>query len=198
MSSEINDLNKLKTWDLVELPKGRTAVKGRWVYKTKRDPYGKLIKFKSRWVAKGFKQRALFYLAAYNDWEIEQIDVKLAFPNSPIDKELYIEQPTGFIVKGQEHKVCRLNSALYSLKQATKYSFYPLLKDSAAFLNKETGVYITCHVDDMLIFSSTISLAKEFKTNISKYLEISDLGPIKHYLGIEVSRDRPNKVITLS
>ncbi|CAK1360488.1 unnamed protein product [Cercospora beticola] len=50
----------------------------------------------------------------------------------------------------------------------------------------------------MLIFSPNISLAKEFKTNISKHLEISDLGPIKYYLGIEVSRDRPNKVITLS
>lgn len=50
----------------------------------------------------------------------------------------------------------------------------------------------------MLIFSPNISLAKEFKTNISKYLEISNLGPVKHYLGIGVSRDRPNKVITLS
>ena len=139
MLSEINDLNKLNTWELVELPKGRTAVKGRWVYKTKRDPYGKLIKFKSRWVAKGFKQvlgldyddtfsntcrpetwRSLFYIAAYKDWEIEQIDVKLAFPNSPIDKEIYVEQPTSFIVKGQEHKVCRLNTALYGLKQASR------------------------------------------------------------------------------
>ena len=56
MASEISDLNRLKTWDLVDLPKDRTVIKGRWVYKTKRDPYGKLLKFKSRWVAKGFKQ----------------------------------------------------------------------------------------------------------------------------------------------
>ena len=50
----------------------------------------------------------------------------------------------------------------------------------------------------MLIFSPTLNLAKEFKSNLSKNLEISDLGPIRYYLGIEVSRDRPNKVITLS
>jgi len=50
----------------------------------------------------------------------------------------------------------------------------------------------------MLIFSPTLNLAKEFKSNLSKNLEISDLGPVRHYLGIEVSRDRPNKVITLS
>ena len=56
MQNEINDLKKLNTWDLVQLPKGRKVLKGRWVFKTKRDPYGTIIKLKARWVVKGFKQ----------------------------------------------------------------------------------------------------------------------------------------------
>ena len=50
----------------------------------------------------------------------------------------------------------------------------------------------------MLIFSPTLDLVKQVKSNLSKHLEISDLGEVKHYLGIEVSRDKPNKTITLS
>lgn len=56
MQSEISDLQSLRTWTLVNIPKGRKVLKGRWVFKTKRDPYGKVIKLKSRWVVKGFKQ----------------------------------------------------------------------------------------------------------------------------------------------
>ena len=51
---------------------------------------------------------------------IHQMDVKTAFLNDELNEEIYMEQPEGFIVKGQEHKVCKLVKFLYSLKQATK------------------------------------------------------------------------------
>jgi hypothetical protein len=58
-------------------------------------------------------------LAALEDWEIHQIDVKSVFLNGLLEEEIYMEQPEGFITPGQESKVCLLKKAIYSLKQAS-------------------------------------------------------------------------------
>jgi len=117
----------------VEIPPDRKPIPGRWVFAIKDttpDPT-----YKARWVAKGFRQQSgldfnetyantvnpvvyrliLAYAALYN-WEIHQWDVKSAFPNATIKEEIYVQQPTGFEVKGSEKLVCRLNKALYGLK----------------------------------------------------------------------------------
>ena len=70
-------------------------------------------------VARFESLRLLLALAALEDWEIHQLDVKSAFLNGVLDKEIYMEQPQGFIIPGQEHKVCRLKKAIYGLKQAS-------------------------------------------------------------------------------
>ena len=59
-------------------------------------------------------------LAALENWEIHQMDVKSAFLNGLLDEEIYMEQPEGFITPGQEHKVCLLQKAIYGLKQASR------------------------------------------------------------------------------
>ena len=48
------------------------------------------------------------------------MDIKIAFLNGDLDGEIYMEQFEGFVVKGQEHKVCQLVKSLYGLKQAPK------------------------------------------------------------------------------
>ena len=96
-------------------------------------------KYKARLVVKGFRQkegldyfdtyspvtritsiRLLIALAAVYDLQIHQMDVKTAFLNGELEEEIYMEQPEGFIVPGQENKVCRLVKSLYGLKQAPK------------------------------------------------------------------------------
>ena len=52
--------------------------------------------------------RILLSMAASLDYEIWQMDVKTAFLNDNLDKEIYMSQLEGFIVQGQEQKVCRL------------------------------------------------------------------------------------------
>ena len=52
--------------------------------------------------------------------ELHQIDVKIAFLNKELDEEIYMEQPVGFIIQGQEHKLCRLLKSIYGLKQSSK------------------------------------------------------------------------------
>ena len=93
--------------------------------------------YKARLVAKGYTQvqgidyeetfspvaryefiRYLLAHAALQDWEIEAMDVKLAYLHGVLDEEIYMEQPEGFIAQGEEDKVCRLMCSIYRLKQA--------------------------------------------------------------------------------
>ena len=115
MKIEIDELIKQNTWNLTTLPNNRTPLRGKWVYKIKIDINNNIIKYKARWVVKGFNQvlgvdyldtfsttcrpesyRIIFILAMQNGWKLYQYDVKNAFVHADIDKEIYIEQPIGF------------------------------------------------------------------------------------------------------
>ena len=101
------------TWDLVELPEGRTAVGCKWVFKVKHNGEGKVVRFKSRLVAKGYSQRhgidfeetfspvvrfssirTLLALAVQKDMIVHQMDVVTAFLNGELDEEMYMQQPS--------------------------------------------------------------------------------------------------------
>ena len=62
----------------------------------------------------------LIAIAAVYRLEIHQMDIKTAFLNGDLEEEIYLEPPEGFIVPGQEKKVCWLIKSLYGLKQAPK------------------------------------------------------------------------------
>ena len=62
--------------------------------------------------------RLLLSLAALYDWEIKALDVKTAYLFGEVDEEIYMDQLEGFIVKGQEKKVCQLKKSIYGLKQS--------------------------------------------------------------------------------
>jgi len=67
-------------------------------------------------VAKLDTIRIILSMAAQNGWFIFQMDVKSAFLHGELKEEIYVQQPTGFIEKGQEEKVYKLKKALYGLK----------------------------------------------------------------------------------
>ena len=48
------------------------------------------------------------------------MDIKTTFLNGSLDETIYMVQPEGFIKKGQEKKVCKLQKSIYGLKQASK------------------------------------------------------------------------------
>ena len=106
------------------------------MFKKKIRPDGTIEKYKAQLVAKGYMQkegedffdtyspvarlttiRALLFLAASYGLIVHQMDVKKAFLNGELDEEIYMDQPDGFVVKGQESKVCRLLKSLYGPKQ---------------------------------------------------------------------------------
>ncbi len=83
-------------------------------------------------VAKATSVRTLLALAAVEDLEIEQMNVKTAFLHGQLEEEVYVEQPTGY-VQGSG-LVCRLNKALYGLKQSPR-AWYKTLASFFTALN---------------------------------------------------------------
>jgi len=213
---EIDALAKNGTWTLVELPLGRKAVKSKWVFKHKADG-----RFRARLVAKGFTQihgidydetfspvarfeslRLLLALAALEDWEIHQMDVKSAFLNGLLDEEIYMEQPQGFINPDHPHKVCLLQKAIYGLKQASRtwnQQFHGVLIElgfERTYSN--AGVYVhhqhmgggllivVLYVDNITIMGSSLEDVKQLKQKLSLRYEMSDFGEIQSYLGMHI------------
>ena len=78
--------------------------------------------------------RLILALAALENWHISGLDVRNAYLYGKLDEEIYMEQPEGFKVKGQEHKVLRLRRALYRLKQAG-LAWWRTLSESCSALN---------------------------------------------------------------
>jgi len=64
--------------------------------------------------------RVLIALAAIQKLVIHQMDVKTVFLNGELEEEVYMKLPEGFVIPGQEKKVCKLIRSLYGLKQAPK------------------------------------------------------------------------------
>ena len=139
MDEEIECIEKNQTWELVNVPKDKDVISVKWIYKTKQDADGNAQKHKARMVARGFTQqpgidfnetfapvarmdtvRTVLAIAAQNKWQVHQMDVKSAFLNGYLEEEVYVEQPQGYEVPGQEHKVYRCKKALYGLKHAPR------------------------------------------------------------------------------
>lgn len=225
MKEEMDQLLQNNTWTLVDYPPDRKVLRGRWVYRLKRGPHGEVLRHKARWVVRGFEQvdgrdfyetfasvvkpmsyKALFALAAALDLEIEQMDVKTAFLYGTIAEEIYVEQPLG--MDDGTPRVCKLLKALYGLKQAPRVwydtltaflsdlGFKPLSADLSVFVRDH--VFIAVYVDDLLIFGPLKKEIQEIKDRLSERFKMTDIGPVAYYLGMEITRDRPNRTIYLS
>ena len=139
MDEEMSSITTNRTWELSDLPAGHRPIGLKLVYKLKKDPQGAIVKHKARLVAKGYMQRegvdfeevfapvahmdsvhVLVALAAHHGWQVHHMDVKSAFLNGDLLEEVYVQQPPGYAVTGQEGKVFRLRKALYGLRQASR------------------------------------------------------------------------------
>lgn len=152
--------------------------------------------------------RGLIALAAIHNLVIHHMDVKTAFLNGDLKEEIYMKQPEGFIVPGQEHKVCKLRKSLYGLKQAPKQwyekfnntlvdhgfrantSFIVNTSDSCVYtkLIDSDCVIICLYVDDMLIFGTSLKVVIEIKEFLSSKFEMKDLGETNVILGIKIQK----------
>ena len=147
--------------------------------------------------------RVLLALAAQEGWQVHHMDVKSAFLNGELEEEVYVKQPDGYIKKEREPLVMRLKKALYGLKQAPR-AWYTKLDKCLRSLDftrssQEHAVYfkrsgtsrliIGIYVDDLIITGTENHQIKDFKAQMKNKFEMSDLGLLTSYLGIEVTQE---------
>ena len=217
MELELNALKKAQTWEIIDPPNGKKPIGCRWVFKVKTKSDGSLERYKARLVAKGYAQeygvdydetfapvarmtsvRALIAIASIKKWPIFQLDVKNAFLNGNLNEEVYMEPPPGMNLNG---KILKLKKALYGLKQAPKawydkfsnvlinLGFTSCYTDTALFV-KKTGdsiVILLLYVDDMIITGNDKKGVNDVKSMLKETFDMSDLGYLRYFLGIEVA-----------
>ncbi|KAJ9532258.1 hypothetical protein QJQ45_010342 [Haematococcus lacustris] len=217
MNAELASLHANQTWCLEERPANARNIE----------------KLKARLVAKGFYQqsgvdvgdvyapvskhttlRTLLAKAAAEDMEIHQLDFETAFLNGKLEpgEVIYVQQPEGF-EEGSTDTVCRLQKALYGLRQAPRawharlceellsMGFKASEADPALFtLQLSTGmVYLLVYVDDCLLCTQqgdTAGLAY-VKKQLSSAFKLKDLGEARWFLGMQLTRDRAEGTIKL-
>ena len=219
MNEEMKSLDENNTYTLTKLPEGKSLVGTRWVYTVKEKENGG-VRYKARYVAKGYSQvpeidyfetfsltakiisiRLLMQLALDFSLDLHQMDVKTAYLNAPIDCELYVEQPEGFIKYSEtgERLVCKLNKSLYGLKQSgrnwnqllhnflTSKNFLQSVSDPCVYIRQHDHGEMTIlliWVDDIIIASNSASTLREVKEALGQMFRMKDLGRLSWFLNI--------------
>ena len=187
MKEELDALLKTGTWDLVDLPAGKSAIGCKWVYKIKTRSDGTVDRYKARLIDKGFTQEY-------------DIDYEETF--APVAR---LSQPPSF-----SPKVCRLRQALYGLKQASRawfakfsstipqHGFSTSSYDSALFFRRsDHGItLLLLYVDDMIITGDDVQGIQDLKRFLGQHFEMKDLGPLSYFLGLEVSSSSDGYYLT--
>ncbi|CAI7845165.1 unnamed protein product [Closterium sp. NIES-54] len=194
MESELKSIEENGTWGLVELPEGRKAITSKWLFKIKSDADGKIERYKSRLVAKGYQQK-------------EKVDYKELF--APVVKPTTLRTLlAGAAIKGWgfddgSGRVLRLKKALYGLKQSPRQwylklrgvleeiGFTPSTADHSLFMlgEGEQRSFMVVYVDDILIFSPSSDLVNEVMMKLQDKFKCKALGDVNFYLGLHIERD---------
>ncbi|CAN0862774.1 Retrovirus-related Pol polyprotein from transposon RE1 [Linum grandiflorum] len=146
--------------------------------------------------------RLLCAFAALNKFKLFQMDVKSAFLNGDLNEEVYVAQPPGFEDSNFPNHVYKLRKALYGLKQAPrawydKLSSYLLTNkftqgsvDKTLFSKrvKNDILIVQIYVDDIVFGSSNESLSTEFSRIMQKSFEMSLIGELNYFLGLQVNQ----------
>nr|GEX64827.1 retrovirus-related Pol polyprotein from transposon TNT 1-94 [Tanacetum cinerariifolium] len=144
--------------------------------------------------------RLFIAYAAHKSFTVYQIDIKTSFLYGPLKEEVYVNQPDGFVDPYHPDKVYRLKKAIYGLKQALR-AWYDELSNFLVSKGFSKGsinltLFITKHgedillvqsyVDDIIFGSTNPKLSKQFKQLMHNKFEISMMGELKFFLGIQV------------
>ena len=225
MKEEMISLEENSTWDLVDLPTGHKIISNRWIYRVKRDANGKINRYKARLVARGFNQRegidydetfspvvrfdtirVMLSIAANENLELAQFDVKSAFLNGVIKEEIYMHQPEGY--EDGSQRVCKLLRSLYGLKQSPrcwnerfkKVMLSFRLQESTAdpclfYRNSEDDKLIVgIYVDDGLVVAKKKATIKKFLSKLKAEFRIT-AEPAGCFLNVLIDRLNDKSIV---
>ncbi|CAI7812128.1 unnamed protein product [Closterium sp. NIES-53] len=183
-------------------PPGVNIVSGMWIFRVKRPP-GSPPVFKARYVARGFSQRqgvdyfqtfsptpkmttlrVLLHVAAQRDYELHSLDFSTAFLQGSLHEEIWLRRPPGFTG---------------SFPPAL--GFAPSTADPSLFLRTDTLLppfYILVYVDDLVFATADTAGLAHVKSELQKRHTCTDLDELRSYLGLQITRDRARRTITLT
>ncbi|KAA0026101.1 putative mitochondrial protein [Cucumis melo var. makuwa] len=202
------------------LPLDQNVVGSKWVFRLKRHTDGSILRYKARMVAKGFHQhpgvdffetfspvikastiRVVLSIAVTNGWPLRQLDFNNAFLNGHLEENVYMMQPPGYVHPSYPKYVCKLNKAIYGLKQAPcawnatlskellKWSFINSRSDSSLFIFRRNNsvVLLLVYVDDIIVTSNDSVLISTLIKSLDKQFALKDLGRLTYFLGFQVN-----------
>lgn len=218
MDDEIKSHAENNTWSLTKLPNNRKPIKAKWVFKTKSDDKGNIVRYKARLVAKGCSQifgidymetfspvvrynsiRYLLALAVQRNLIIHQMDAVTAFLQGDLEEEIYMEQPEDY--QDGTNRVCKLNRSIYGLKQAgrqwnlkldvalRKFGLQKSKMDPCIYYTGDLCILIAIYVDDFLLFCKSESKLAEIKEYLHRTFKMKDMGPVANCIGINIRQD---------
>nr|GFA20001.1 retrovirus-related Pol polyprotein from transposon TNT 1-94 [Tanacetum cinerariifolium] len=219
MQEELNEFECLEVWELVPRPGNVMVITLKWIYKVKLDELVGILKNKARLVARGYRQevgidleesfalvtrleaiRIFLAFAAHMNMVVYQIDVKTAFLNGNLQKEVYVSQPDRFVDQDNPNHVYKLKKSFYGLKQAPR-AWYDMLSsflisqdfskgsvDPTLFIcrNRNDLLLVQIYVDDIIFAASTPELYELFAKIMFSKIKMSMMGKILFFLGLQI------------
>nr|GEW15256.1 copia protein [Tanacetum cinerariifolium] len=193
----------------------------KWVFRSKLDENGIVSRYKARLVAQEYNQQegidydetyalvarleSIRILLAYVctlDFKLFQMDIKSAFLNDFINKEVYVAQPLGFINFEKLDHVYKLKKALYGLKQAPK-AWYDRLKvsgmvDNTLFTKKKSSnlIIVQIYVDDIIFGLTCQDMCDEFAKIMHEEFKMRMTGELNFFLGLQVKQMEDGSCLT--
>ena len=147
--------------------------------------------------------RTLLTVASQKGMIIKHFDAKTAFLNGELEETIFMKLPEGYIGAGKKDLVCKLKKGIYGLKQAAKvwndkinsllkdYGFVQSTADPCLYVKNDKGdsIFLIIYVDDFLIAAKNIKKIDQTSDFLRGHFQLTDLGTLRHYLGIEIRRN---------
>ncbi|CAI7822139.1 unnamed protein product [Closterium sp. NIES-53] len=182
-------------------PPGVKIVSGMWIFRTF-SPTPKMTTL-----------RVLLHVAAQRDYELHSLDFSTAFLQGNLHEEIWLRRPPGFTGSFPPGTQWSLRRPVYGLRQAPRewhdtlrttlaaLGFAPSTADPSLFLRTDTLLppfYIPVYVDDLVFATADTAGLAHVKSELQKRHTCTDLGELRSYLGLQITRDRARRTITLT
>ncbi|CAI5483001.1 unnamed protein product [Closterium sp. Yama58-4] len=157
--------------------------------------------------------RVLLHVAAQRDYELHSLDFSTAFLQGSLHEEIWLRRPPGFTGSFPPGTQWSLRRPVYGLRQAPRewhdtlratlaaLGFAPSTADPSLFLRTDTSLppfYILVYIDDLVFATADTEGLALVKSELQKRHTCTDLGELRSYLGLQITRDRARRTITLT
>ncbi|CAI7874226.1 unnamed protein product [Closterium sp. NIES-54] len=157
--------------------------------------------------------RVLLHVAAQRDYELHSLDSSTAFLQGSLHEEIWLRRPPGFTWSFPPGTRWSLRRPVYGLRQVphewhdtlrttlAALGFAPSTANPSLFLRTDTSLppfYILVYVDDLVFATTDTTGLAHVKSELQKRHTCTDLGELRSYLGLQITRDRAQRTITLT